>query len=88
LHPAVALHLDTRVDAIHFDISGLDGIVLAVLLIFQGAFGGISAPGLMIINSARDERNGLEFILLAFYLCGSGEMGRGNGAAYRALVAI
>jgi hypothetical protein len=42
----------------------------------------------MIINSARDERNGLEFILLACNLSGSGEMGRGNGAAYRALVAI
>jgi hypothetical protein len=42
----------------------------------------------MIINSASDERNGLEFILPACNLSGSGEMGRGNGAAHRALVAI
>jgi hypothetical protein len=88
LHPAVALHLDTRVDAVHFDIGGLDRIVLAVLLIFQGAFGGISAPGLMIINSASDERNGLEFIFLSLNLSGKGKVGRGNRAERGALVAI
>jgi hypothetical protein len=42
----------------------------------------------MIINSASDERNGLEFIFLSLNLSGKGKVGRGNRAERGALVAI